>query len=321
MAMKKLFVSLPGEKNFKIYQQGSEGDELFHFVSFDNQRRISMPISPTTDDSIDSAERIYKSGNTAMDLKAYHGFLINSINEIKTKGLGKIVISRTKEYTRSMDILSLYKKLVDLYPSACVYLFIHPDCGVWMGATPELLLRGDGNEVKTMSLAGTRRLGEEGAFTAKEEEEQQLVTDYIHQLFVEETTLSNVSKKEPELHQAGNLVHFKTEITASTSRDFDSDNFVQRLHPTPAVGGSPKKEALEFINQHEGYDREFYTGYFGFTNAKDFRYFVNLRCMQIFKASMVLYAGGGITKDSDAEAEWEETEVKMQTLLAAFQPY
>ena len=95
--------------------------------------------------------------------------------------------------------------------------------------------------------------------------------------------------------------------------------FLDQLHPTPAVAGLPKGEALDFIVDREPLDRSFYGGYFGLKCNEKSRYYVNLRCMQLFNKSYALYAGGGITKDSEPAAEWQETEAKMDTMKNVIQ--
>jgi isochorismate synthase len=91
---------------------------------------------------------------------------------------------------------------------------------------------------------------------------------------------------------------------------------LQLLHPTSAVCGQPLDKALEFIRKHENYKRQFYTGYLGPINFEDRTdLFVNLRCLQIMQEKLILYAGAGITQDSIPEKEWEETELKLNTLL------
>jgi isochorismate synthase len=91
---------------------------------------------------------------------------------------------------------------------------------------------------------------------------------------------------------------------------------LQLLHPTSAVCGVPLDSSLEFLHQHEGYKRQFYTGYLGPVNFMDgINIFVNLRCLQLVEGKAILYAGAGITQDSIAENEWEETELKLNTLL------
>jgi isochorismate synthase len=82
----------------------------------------------------------------------------------------------------------------------------------------------------------------------------------------------------------------------------------------------PQEKAKQFILKNEPYNREFYTGYLGeINNQKKSWLFVNLRCMQIYYQNFKIYVGGGITKDSKAEKEWEETELKSRTLLSVIE--
>jgi isochorismate synthase len=89
------------------------------------------------------------------------------------------------------------------------------------------------------------------------------------------------------------------------------------LHPTPAVCGVPKSEALNFIIANENYTRTYYTGYFGELNIQNAsELFVNLRCMQFIKnkSQLEIYVGGGITAQSNSEKEYEETVSKAQIM-------
>jgi isochorismate synthase len=88
------------------------------------------------------------------------------------------------------------------------------------------------------------------------------------------------------------------------------------LHPTSAVCGMPLEAAQQFLKVNEGYDREFYTGFLGPVNFKNESHLcVNLRCMQVLTKTAILYAGAGVTIDSDPIKEFEETELKMEALL------
>lgn len=96
----------------------------------------------------------------------------------------------------------------------------------------------------------------------------------------------------------------------------DADRIRKRLHPTPAVGGFPVRQALQYLEQTERYNRRYYAGYLGpVGNTDEFHWFVNLRCMEIFPQAVSLYVGGGITVLSEPRKEWEETELKSRTLL------
>ena len=89
------------------------------------------------------------------------------------------------------------------------------------------------------------------------------------------------------------------------------------MHPTPAVGGLPSKSALEFIHKCENYDRSFYTGFLGpFKKAINLDLFVNLRCGKIKDDLLTVYAGAGITAQSDPIKEWEEICRKATTFLS-----
>jgi isochorismate synthase len=118
-------------------------------------------------------------------------------------------------------------------------------------------------------------------------------------------------------------MHLRTDIIIDTI----AINFSQLatvmldlLHPTSAVCGMPKVPATEFILKNEGYDRDFFSGFLGPVNIQssegqiESHIFVNLRTMKIEKNIATLYAGCGITADSNAEKEWNETEMKTQTL-------
>jgi isochorismate synthase len=92
---------------------------------------------------------------------------------------------------------------------------------------------------------------------------------------------------------------------------------LNKLHPTPAVCGLPKKDAFDFIIENETHDRGFYAGYIGIETQSSNEYFVNLRCARFFSDRINLFVGGGITADSRPENEWTETELKSGTIMKA----
>ena len=95
------------------------------------------------------------------------------------------------------------------------------------------------------------------------------------------------------------------------------NTLLRNLAPTPALCGYPRREAMEFIRHYEGYPREFYGGYLGELNLageKSAELYVNIRCMQVRKGELLLYAGGGILSDSDPVQEWDEIERKLSAV-------
>jgi isochorismate synthase len=243
-------------------------------------------------------------------------------NAIKEKKFEKAVISRIKVVERKYrpKLTEIFQLLINSYSNAFVYLF-NVDGQVWMGATPEPLICSDKNEMETVSLAGTREFNDDNLnlhnWSKKEKDEQELVTLFIDNI-LKSFNINYLHKKGPYTKKAGNLIHLRTDFTL----DFHQINgqlgeLVQELHPTSAVCGYPKKESMEFILKLEKHNRRFYSGFLGPINMDEkVLLFVNLRCMQVMDERLVLHIGAGITSDSIAEDEWDETEIKADTLLS-----
>ena len=201
------------------------------------------------------------------------------------------------------------------YKNAFVYVWFHPEIGLWMGATPERLINIKGSNFTTMALAGTQPF--EGAtdviWQEKEQQEQQYVTDFILENIKEEVTISEV--KGPYTIKAGSLLHLRTDIMGQLKEVNLLESLIKSLHPTPAVCGLPKETAKDFILQNENYTRSYYSGYLGELNVNEnTQLFVNLRCMEVKDAKIALYIGGGITKGSIPEKEFEETVAKAMVM-------
>lgn len=307
----------PGENTVQLNIDDHSGKNIFLLHSFDNQ--IEKSISDANPLQIHQEEFDFELNfklNSASKFQAvtqdeYITLLEKTIQRIQNSEIHKIVISRIKEIENQVfNLLKSFKNLLSQHPDALVYLWHNPDKETWMGATPELLLSRLGNEVKTVSLAGTKK--PENNWTPKEFEEQKIVTDFILDNFSE---IENLKISEPETVQAGKFQHLKTYISAMVPDEFDTRDLLKKLHPTPAVCGLPKADAFEFILNEEGYDRNFYSGYIGLKSENAEEYFVNLRCAQCFEDKIWLYVGGGITADSIPENEWQETELKSGTIL------
>lgn len=260
------------------------------------------------------------------------------IKDINDRSMKKVVLSRKQKIAHSYESpFSIFKRLAHTYKTAFVYCWYHPKVGLWLGATPETLLSINNRRLHTMSLAGTQKYKEEQnvIWGAKEQEEQQLVTDSI----VKNLTplVNNLEVSEVQTHKAGALLHLKTSIKASINEaEVSLQKVINALHPTPAVCGLPKKNAKDFIINNEGYNRNYYTGFLGEVNLKTEKkrvtsrrntenlaysaikkhthLFVNLRCMEVDAQGAQLYVGGGITSSSNPEAEWEETVHKLSTI-------
>jgi len=301
----------------------------FVFAPFDNKEKtVIFPIAECEIISIDTPD------NLAIDKKDLNDLLNNGksredhlslvkkgIDFLIKNNLKKVVLSRKEEIEIDhFDMSHLFKNLLVNYPRAFIYIWFHPDVGIWAGASPETLVKVHGNHFETMALAGTQNYKGtlDVTWNNKEKQEQQFVTDFI----VSQLKEFDIKISEPFSKRAGNLIHICTEIQGSSFSANELGKLINILHPTPAVCGLPKKVAKEFIIRNENYHREFYTGFLGdlnINNRSDL--FVNLRCMQINldlssnrSTKVNLYMGGGITVSSNPEKEWEETVSKSQVM-------
>ena len=234
--------------------------------------------------------------------------------------LDKVISSRVLSYLtdKQVDIYKLFLVLDKKYPDAFVYLLNIPQKGMWMGATPEILLQKKGEGLETMALAGSRKIkNQQSYWGSKEQEEHNFVIEDI------ENKLNRLNldffRSETKTVQAGEVAHLQTKINISVSSKSTSKQIADTLHPTSAVCGMPQQKALQFILENEKHQRGLYTGYLGIVEKSKVNLYVNLRCMQVFQKRFDLYIGGGITKDSIAKKEWEETELKSRTLLSVIE--
>lgn len=277
------------------------------------------------------AEVNSKEIKTNLEGKQHHINLVNKgVEAIKNDAFKKVVLSRNETVSLSEgNPISIFKKLLNKYASAFVYCWYHPKVGLWLGATPETLIKIENNRFSIMALAGTQNY--KGALDVvwqdKEVQEQQFVTDFIVDSL--EPTAESIKVSDTNTVKAGNLLHLKTMISAQLKQDSNLKEVLQAIHPTPAVCGLPKQVAKDFILEHENYNREFYTGFLGELNLeataaprsgrrnvenkayafskKSTQLYVNLRCMQLKTSKAIVYVGGGITQSSNPENEWEET--------------
>lgn len=287
-------------------------EEGFVFAPFDNK---DSSILIPSDESVCIQEEITTEMNnndekiffTDEESKEKHIKLVQKgIDSIHKNLFQKVVLARQEIIELSnFNVVETYKKMIQTYPTAMVYVWFHPKVGLWLGATPETLVKINENSFETMSLAGTKVFnGEKDVLWGEKEiEEQQLVTDYILEKLI--PICGEISASKVETIRAGNLLHLKTKITGKLTTH--NSQLIRYLHPTPAVCGFPKEITKNFIFTHETCNREFYTGFLGELNVNAAELFVNLRCMQIKNSKAFIYIGGGITKDSHPKKEWEET--------------
>ncbi|WP_242918559.1 chorismate-binding protein [Pontibacter liquoris] len=256
---------------------------------------------------------------------SYTQAVTDAVTALQAGEMEKVVLSRNKvvPLPGNFSAVAAFEELRAAYPRAFVSLVSIPHVGTWLGTSPEILVSIDEQNIfRTVALAGTQPAGLDNAANAiwrqKEIEEQAMVERYILSCF-KRLRLRDYNEVGPRTVTAGNLMHLRTDFTVDLKKEVGfpklGTDMLELLHPTSAVCGLPKAPALQFILQHEGYDRSYYSGYLGPVNsAAGTHLYVNLRCMQLVAQEAILYAGAGITADSSPEKEWQETQHKMQTI-------
>ncbi|WP_290701277.1 chorismate-binding protein [Lacinutrix sp.] len=325
-----------------VYTTKNLTESGFVFAPFNNEERtVIIPIGQSelleyqSIIPLQSGMRLEEKKESSQ-AKAFHINMVSkAIKAFEDNTFKKVVLSRKEDVNLiEENPLQLFKRLLSQYKTAFVYCWYHPKIGLWLGATPETLINVTGNRFTTMALAGTQKYESEDnpVWKAKETEEQQLVTDYLVNSL--EASVNSLNVAKVETIKAGNLLHLRTKVSGILNSNLKT--IVEVLHPTPAVCGLPKTVAKQFILENENYKREFYTGFLGELNIvekitrntnrrnvensayasvkKVSNLFVNLRCMQLTDVKASIYVGGGITKDSIPEKEWEETVDKTQTM-------
>lgn len=319
----ELSASLYIQKDDSIYYAKDLTERGFVFAPFDNSNAsVLIPIDKADvfQEQPIISNNLSFTNDFANDVssKETHIKLVDSgIKAIQNNLFKKVVLSRKEEVLlENFDLTTTFQKLLYLYPTAMVYIWFHPKIGLWLGATPETLVKINNNQFKTMSLAGTQVFQKDMEVTwqQKEIDEQQFVTDYILDRLNPIT--EHISTSDVNTIKAGNLVHLQTTIEGTHRKNIAE--IIDALHPTPAVCGLPKEISKQFILDNENYQRTYYTGYLGELNIENnSNLFVNLRCMEIIQATAHIYVGGGITVDSNPEKEWLETVAKTGTMKKA----
>lgn len=330
------------QNNRELYTITDFSESGFVFAPFD---AAEPAILLRKDDSL---SEIYSLANVVGEIQTvsdrdgendrdFHLQLVKKgISEIDIGPLKKVVLTRILEVATHKSPFILFRDMLTKYPTAFCYIWYHPQVGLWLGATPEMLLETENQNLSAMSLAGTRpyRGGETPIWGKKELEEQEMVTQFIIDSLRDK--VSNLSVSDRESVRAGNLWHLRN-VIRGTMNGAGLGEIIRALHPTPAVCGLPKELAKDFILRNEKHKRQYYTGFLGELNFKEeiirpstrknqenraYRtlknrtsLYVNLRCMEIRGNRVSIFVGGGITKESVPEMEWEETKDKTRTML------
>ena len=241
--------------------------------------------------------------------------------------LQKVVLARSTAFTPSgsqqFDPLGTATALRDRQTRSTTFLIRRRDGQAFLGSSPEILVKLQEGQVDTVALAGTRRrgagaednaLGEALLESAKDRTEHALVAAAIVDAL--DTYVSEITLPEtPDLVCHPDVQHLRTRIKGSLKRGSTIFDLVAALHPTPAVGGLPRKQAMDWLNNNEALDRGWYAGPIGWISASgEGEFVVTIRSVLMAPNTAAAFAGCGLIADSVPEDEWEESQIKLQTV-------
>ncbi|MCU6602650.1 isochorismate synthase [Peribacillus frigoritolerans] len=251
-----------------------------------------------------------------------------AVQEIKTTDLDKIVLARELRlgFERSIDSGKVLEQLIAEQPLSYIFsLEAGGDC--FVGATPERLIKKQGNKVFSTCLAGSMRrgkdeqedvcLGEELLHDQKNLQEHQYVVSMISNAF-DSVCEKVMVPAGPTLMKNRHIQHLYTPVRGISKEGVTIFEFVENLHPTPAMGGLPKEKAVVRIRELEGLERGFYAGPLGWVDTYgNGEFAVGIRSALIQNNEASLFAGCGVVEDSTPESEFRETGIKFNPMLSA----
>ena len=249
----------------------------------------------------------------------------DAVGELSAGALDKVVLARAVEVeaARPLDARSIAGRLAERFPSCFTYI-----CDGLVGASPELLIRRVGRHAESLVLAGTQRRGatpEEDEQlertlleSAKDAHEHRLAVESVRSVLVDLAT-DVECPDAPHLLRLANVSHLATHLNAWLPADAPSAlGLAVALHPTAAVGGTPRADALAAIRRLEAAPRDRYAGPVGWVDANgDGEFAIALRCAQLSGRTARVWAGNGIVAESDPDAEVAETTAKLDAVMRA----
>ena len=252
-----------------------------------------------------------------------------ALRDFRQTPLEKVVLARKAVFgfADGLDPAKLLARLQEATPG-CFHFCFQPEAGAaFIGASPERMLRREGSTLASEAVAGTRPRGASTRADAellkellgsdKEQREHAYVRQSIRKTLAafSETLHADALPSEMKLARGR---HLYSKFEATLRPNVRTMDVLQALHPTPAVGGHPKAEALEAIRRLEKFDRGWYAGPVGWIGPEAAEFAVAIRSGLVQPERLALFSGAGIVEGSVPEAEWQEIEHKISDFLGVF---
>ena len=251
------------------------------------------------------------------------------LSRIRAGELRKFVLARRVifDFGERLDAFALLGRLRESTRDCYHFCGVHAGGSVaFLGAPPERLYCRMGDTILSEAVAGTRPrgltpvedacLGAELVDSEKERREHAIVVEGIREALA---PLCVALKHEPvpRIVKLARMQHLVTHVCGTLKPGVGDADIMERLHPTPAVGGYPRAAFFESVSHFEPFDRGWYTGPVGWIGSESSEFAVAIRCALAAGSKLCLFSGAGIVEGSDAEAEWNEVETKVGTFVAA----
>lgn len=314
-----------------VYQDQGTSASLLVLIERDEFEK-SLALAATVLEALDSSESPAASAEPRLEQvrrtegsshEQWNELIAGIKREIDLGRAEKIVAARrvTLELSGPPALEPVLLRLREQAP-LCTRFAIRLHERIFFGASPERLLRKRGNQVDTEALAGSIDAALPDAAqlllaSEKDRSEHEYVVRAIQSalsLACDEIALPDA----PEVRRLARILHLRTPIVGHLRGGQGLLELVDALHPTPAVGGTPRREAVEFIVREEATPRGWYASPVGWVNSHgDGEFVVALRSALLLGHRLHVYAGAGIVRDSEAGAEYAETELKLGGILGA----
>ncbi|MEM7126693.1 MAG: isochorismate synthase [Chloroflexota bacterium] len=288
------------------------------------QERLQLLRQDTT---IPSEQPMLRSLNYPMAYQTWEQIIQRAIEQFNGGRLSKAVLSRVCEirFAQNVNVDSALAFLNHHYSDCYRFLFEPRPYHAFFGASPEALVTLRGKTLTTMALAGTEprgatwdedeALGQQLLHSTKDRHEHGLVVDALNRRLL--PICATLEQPDvPQLLKLSNVQHLYTPVEAILQESKSIFDLVQLLHPTPALGGTPREQALAFIGEMEPVPRGWYAAPVGIVNRRlEGTFSVAIRSAVAEYERIWLHAGAGIVEASDPQKEWDETELKFRPIL------
>ncbi len=288
-------------------------------------RGFGFGDAPASGDAAPAGRPIFE----AREAGDYRGAVERALARIAAGEFRKIVLARAQDVSadRALHPLTMLNGLRQRFPDCYAFSFAQGRGPSFIGATPERLARVSKGTLETEALAGTSRRGasasEDAALAAallRSEKDRREHGQVLEDIVARLAPLGVVPEVPgaPQIRRLANVQHLHTPVTAALPETVKLLDAIAALHPTPAVGGSPREAAVARIRELEGFPRGLYAGALGWLNARGGgEFFVGIRSALVEGARARVYAGAGIVEGSAPDKEFAETELKFRAMIDA----